>query len=283
MKNLFYCSSVQKELFDFNTRSLFQNYIDIDNLEYLPKGDIEVAVKKIIFDTDVKNNHKDSLIFRNQRSNEHPILALKSNICRDSPFNNTYEKVLCMFTSENIFHVEFKSPSFFPSQKELLSNAKFTIINLKTNAQPEWDEGAPTFIHLIVRKRMSSNFNIFVESNDAASKLKFPKNSNMEFTIDLPERFRMGDWQVCLKSLIMPSRVWNIYDETMPKWKFSTNVGEQEGVRYEFGFPQGSYEVDDILTIIQNTLDKFKVPVEVTFNHDKKRVRIKLKRRNLKK
>ena len=48
MKNLFYCSSVQKELFDFNTRSLFQNYIDIDNLEYLPNGDIEVAVKKII-------------------------------------------------------------------------------------------------------------------------------------------------------------------------------------------------------------------------------------------
>ena len=188
-----------------------------------------------------------------------------------------------MFTSENIFHVEFKSPSFFPSQKELLSNAKFTIINLKTNEQPEWDEGAPTFIHLIVRKRMSSNFNIFVESNDAASKLKFPKNSNMEFTIDLPERFRMGDWQVCLKSLIMPSRVWNIYDETMPKWKFSTNVGEQEGVGYEFGFPQGSFEVVDMLTIIQNTLDKFKVPVEVTFNHDKKRVRIKLKRRNLKK
>merc|ERR1711954_516532 len=69
----------------------------------------------------------------------------------------------------------------------------------------------------------------------------------------------------------------------MPKWKFSTNVGEQEGGRYDYGFPQGCYAVDDILTIIKNTLDKFKVPVEVTFNHDKKRDRIKLKRRNLKK
>ena len=57
MKNLFYCSSVQKELFDFNTRSLFQNYIDIDNLEYLSEGDIEVAVKKIIFDTDATVNY----------------------------------------------------------------------------------------------------------------------------------------------------------------------------------------------------------------------------------
>ena len=43
-------------------------------------------------------------------------------------------------------------------------------------------------------------------------------------------------------------------------------------MKYEYEFPQGSYEVDDILTIIQNTLDKFKVPVEITFNHDTKRV-----------
>ena len=75
---------------------------------------------------------------------------------------------------------------------------------------------------------MSTNFNIFGESNDAASKLKFKDNSNMEFTIALPERFRLSDWQVCLKSLILPSRMWNIYDETMPKWKFTTNIGENE-------------------------------------------------------
>ena len=87
----------------------------------------------------------------------------------------------------------------------------------------------------------------------------------MDFTIALPERLWFGDWQVGLKSLIIPSKVWNMYDEMVPKWKFSTNYGEQEGVTYEFGFPQGSFEVDDILTIIQNTLDKFKVPVEFSF------------------
>ena len=242
-----------------------------------------MLLKKIIFDIDVKIEDKTSLIYMNKRFEENPILALRSTICKVSPFNDRYDNILCMFNSENIHQVEFKSLSFFPTHKELLSNAKFTIVDLKTGEQPKWDEGSPTYIHLIVRKRMGSNFNIFVESNDKASKLKFDENSNMEFTIGLPERFRFGDWQVCLKSLIMPSRVWNIYDEAMPKWKFSTNVGEQEGVRYDYGFPQGCYEVDDILTIIQNTLDKFKVPVEVTFNHDKKRVRIKLKRRNLKK
>ena len=45
MKNIFYCSSVQTQLFKFNTRSHFKNYIDIDNLDYLPQGEIEVAVK----------------------------------------------------------------------------------------------------------------------------------------------------------------------------------------------------------------------------------------------
>ena len=63
MKNLIYCSNVQKDIFKFNTRSMFQNYIDIDNLEYLPEGDIEVAVKNIICDTDATINYEKSLIF----------------------------------------------------------------------------------------------------------------------------------------------------------------------------------------------------------------------------
>ena len=93
MKNPIYCSSVQKELFTFNTRSLFQNYIDIDNLGYLPKGEIEVAVKKIILDTDITTNHKKSLIFNNKRISENPVFALKSNICKESTFNIAYEYV----------------------------------------------------------------------------------------------------------------------------------------------------------------------------------------------
>ena len=45
MKNIFYCSNVQKDLFASNTRSMFKNYIDVDNLDYLPNGEIEVGVK----------------------------------------------------------------------------------------------------------------------------------------------------------------------------------------------------------------------------------------------
>ena len=54
MRNIFYFSNEQKHLFKFNTRSNFINYLDIENLDYLPDGDIEVAVKQIIFDIDVK-------------------------------------------------------------------------------------------------------------------------------------------------------------------------------------------------------------------------------------
>ena len=149
---------------------------------------------KITFDIDVKDktslkvNDKISSIYK--RTAEYPILALKSSICKVSPFNDRYDNILCMFTSENIHQVEFKSLTFFKTHRELLSNANFTIVNLKTGEKPEWDGGSPTFIKSIVRKRMSNNFNIFGESNDADYVLKFKDNGNMEFTIALPERFR---------------------------------------------------------------------------------------------
>ena len=159
MNNIFYCSNVQLQTFKFNTRSHFKNYIDIDNLDYLPDGDIEVAVKRIIFDIDVKINHKNALIYGATRKSTRPILALQSSICTNSPFNNRYDKILCMFTSENIHIVEFKRLKFFPTHKVLLSNAEFTIVDLKTGEQPKWDKGSPTFIHLVERNRMRNNFN----------------------------------------------------------------------------------------------------------------------------
>ena len=224
MRNIFYFSNVQKNLFKLNTRSKFKNNIDIDNLHYLPDGDIEVAVKEIIFDRDLKIENNISIIYsRNDtrilnnaalmledceinpiliNTDEGskmvckklktivkipPILALRSSICTKSPFNNTYDNILCMFLSENIHQVEFKSPTFFPTHKESLSNAEFTIVNLKTGVQPDWDEGSPTCIHLLVReRRMMNKFNIFLESDDKASKLKFDENTNMEFAITLP-------------------------------------------------------------------------------------------------
>ena len=100
MRNIFYCSSVQKDIYAFNTRSMFQNYIDVDNLEYLPDGEIEVAVKEIILDADANiNNMKKTLIAGNTGLNNNKVLALRSNICKESVFNDRYENMLCMFNS----------------------------------------------------------------------------------------------------------------------------------------------------------------------------------------
>ena len=185
-----------------------------------------------------------------------------------------------MFTSENIHQVEFKSPTCFPTYKELLSNAEFTIVNLKTGEQLKLDEGSPTCFLLLGRKRRMNNFNIFLESNDKASMLKFNSNYIMEFTIALPERFRFGDWEVRLKWLILPSKVWNVYYETMPKWSFRTNLNvleEAQGFDFEIG--QDSYEIVDIILTIQQILDKYDVPIEITFNSERKRVIFKLKKK----
>ena len=51
MKNIFYCSNAHKELFSNNTRSNFNSYIDISDLNYLhDDDDIEATIKSITFD-----------------------------------------------------------------------------------------------------------------------------------------------------------------------------------------------------------------------------------------
>ena len=49
MKNIFYTSNANKELFTDNTRSDFNSYIDINDLNYI-HYDVEVAIKSIAFD-----------------------------------------------------------------------------------------------------------------------------------------------------------------------------------------------------------------------------------------
>ena len=50
MKNIIYCSNAYEEIFNNNTRSNFNSYIDIHHIEYLHDGEIEAAIKSITFD-----------------------------------------------------------------------------------------------------------------------------------------------------------------------------------------------------------------------------------------
>ena len=49
-RNIFYVSNTQSELFPYNTRSQFNQYVDVHNLDYIKQDDIEVAIKSIAFD-----------------------------------------------------------------------------------------------------------------------------------------------------------------------------------------------------------------------------------------
>ena len=48
-RNIFYASNTQSELFPYNTRTQFNQYIDVHNLDYIKQDDIEVAIKSIVF------------------------------------------------------------------------------------------------------------------------------------------------------------------------------------------------------------------------------------------
>ena len=50
-RNIFYISNVQSDLFPHNIRTKFDQYIEVNNLNYIKHDDsIEVALKAISFD-----------------------------------------------------------------------------------------------------------------------------------------------------------------------------------------------------------------------------------------
>ena len=76
MKTIYFISNINPELFPNNTRSKFQNYIDINILNNLPSGSIEVALKSITFDNTVNGEVKD-VVLGLQSDIIHPIGTMK--------------------------------------------------------------------------------------------------------------------------------------------------------------------------------------------------------------
>ena len=209
MKNIFYCSNAHKELFSDNTRSNFNSYIDISDLNYLygDDDDIEATIKSITFDN--KKSFKTN----------GALYGIRSNISNPTIRSNSYDNVISLFVENNtndVEHVEFRNPPFFNTRKELLSRAQFQIVDVNTNLSPNFSTGSPTYIQVVIKKsvpRMKKPFNIFLDSSCPKSKALYPNNNNMEFTIDLPERLSFNrHWQVTLKSLFIPNKILHLDD-----------------------------------------------------------------------
>ena len=205
MKNIFYCSNAQGMTFPQNTRSKFDNYIDINHLSYLPSHDMEAAIKSITFD----NKREEKLL------KEH-VIGVRSNISNFSIRNSEYDKIVALFVGSkmnDVVHIEFSNPTFFATQKELLSRAHFELIDIETNSAPNFIIGSPTYIQVVIRKktqRMKRPFTVFLDSSCTKSKEMYPNNNSMEFTIKLPERLEFRkNWNVVLKSLFLSNKFIN--------------------------------------------------------------------------
>ena len=258
MKSIWYCSSLQQDKFSNNTRSNFTNNFDVDDLNGIADGEIEVAIKNIYFDEEnIEENSKHSLIRNRPRVYGDKVLSIRSNICFSSIVNSQYEKELCQFKVDRDHHFEFVNPTYYTTSKELLANATFSIIDVKSRDTPDWKIGSPTYIQAIVRSKMADSFSIYLESNDKDS-VNSKTNTNMNFTIDLPQRLQLDGWDVCLKSIILPCRIWNIYDvdDYGFGWTHSSGPSIEKSAGTFYDTQPGCYGVEDIVYLMDKRLTR---------------------------
>ena len=87
---------------------------------------------------------------------------------------------------------------------------------------------------------------------------------------------------MCLKSLILPSKIWNIYEEKMPKWSFisNTDIDISEDIQgVWFDFPQGCYGINDLEETFQTILDIHCIPINFSIDSVRNRFELKLRMR----
>ena len=221
MRSIFFSSNFQSELFPSNSRVKFQTFIHPADLQYISNGEIEVAIKSITFDYDSSNSFSSN------------ILALKTNISYHTISSYGWDNIVSIFSIEpntrGIHQIEFSNPTFFITNQEKLSNSEFDIIDLRTGESPNFGFGTPTFIEVVVReqlKRMKPPFHMLIDSSCAESLQRFPVNTNMDFTIQLPKRMEFQkDWSICLKSIHFSNRF-----VSYAKCSISIEIMKPEGI-----------------------------------------------------
>ena len=85
-RNIFYASNTQSELFPYNTRTQFNQYVDVHNLDYIKQDDIEVAIKSIAFDN-TQSIHILPTI-------EQPHIMIVQEISEEEPYNQFMKTIL---------------------------------------------------------------------------------------------------------------------------------------------------------------------------------------------
>ena len=266
MRTVYYASNMQTDLFPNNTRSKFETYIHNQDLNYLPSGEIEVAIKSLTFDYDLNLD----LYLGKQKT-----LALKTNISYHSISSYGWDNIVCIFTihEEGIQQIEFENPTFFPTDQHRLSRAQFEIIDIDSYKTPSFSIGSPTFIEVVVKnqiKRMKTPFQVLLDSSCVESYKRFPTNNNMEFCIQLPKRMEFRkDWMLCLKSIHFSNKFYTLQDckITLSGVKSNGNVWKTEAGLHK-KFPD---TMSSLISVLNRSLSGF-----LKFSLRSKHVKIKI-------
>ena len=207
------------------------------------------------------------------------LYGIKSNISETLTVRNSgYDDIISLFvgnTTDDVVHVDFKNPTFFPTSKELLSRASFQILEVATNSTPHFATGSPTYIQVVVRKKkdMEKKFNIFLDSSCKKSKTVYPENSATNFTIDLPERLSFRrNWHVTLKSLFLPNNIQNVPECFMFYWQGRPldSGGFEVSHKVNLKLKEGNYPtIENILTNLSEQISEAKLPITME-QHDGK-------------
>ena len=265
---------MQVELFPNNTRSKFESFININDLDYLPNHNIEAAIKSITF-----NNKRDAPQHKDE------ILAVRSNVTKPTIRNSGFDRIISFFNASSknsdVTHIDFKNPTFFETTKESLAAATFDIINLDSDTAPNFAIGSPTFIQLAVKKTtsgMKKPFNVFLDSADEISNSLYPTNTSMEFTIKLPDILEFKrDWHVTLKSLHIPNLLFNVTKNSC-MWQFddTKRPPRTEWIQTVGAIQEGCYDTTKkLMNKLQSDWDKKRVPLVISEKEGKVKITLK--------
>ena len=210
------------------------------------------------------------------------LYGIKSNISEKLTVRNAgYDDIISVFVgnkTNDVFHIDFKNPTFFPTRKELLSRATFQIIDIDSNSVPNFDVGAPTYIQVVVRKKknMEKKFNVFLDSSCEISKAVYPENNATNFTIDLPERLSFRrDWQVTLKSLFIADSIHNVPEGFL--FYYQGRIEDDGGFRVlhklDLKIKEGNYpSINNILNDLSEQMLKAELPIKIELHEGKVKI-----------
>ena len=120
-RNIFYASNTQSELFPYNTRTQFNQYVDVHNLDYIKQDDIEVAIKSIAFDN-TQSIHILPTI-------EQPHIMIVQEISEEEPYKQFMRTILNTKGEKSGVMKSFKNAKKIEEVIDISGSNDFVIVN----------------------------------------------------------------------------------------------------------------------------------------------------------